>query len=144
MEITESVPPVGRFFCDVAAMRLQFGCDAKRESLCKIDLMTQGSLGLWLAAELEGDPCPYSFGAGRDILMQAGTLRGTQARFGADTFACCVLGRSWSPNGFGQAFAKKWMPQTMDFSRGFERILFQSAFLRWVFLLQICLIFTVI
>ena len=27
---------VGRFFCDVAAMRLRFGCDAKRESLCEI------------------------------------------------------------------------------------------------------------
>ena len=81
MEITESVPPVGRFFCDVAAMRLRFGCDGKRESLCKIDLMTLGSLGLRLAAELEGDPCPYagrySFGAGRTIVRQAGTLRGT-------------------------------------------------------------------
>ena len=26
--------PVDRFFCDVAAMRLRFGCDAKRVSLC--------------------------------------------------------------------------------------------------------------
>ena len=32
---------VGRFFCDVAAMRLRFGCNAKRESLCEIiDVMT--------------------------------------------------------------------------------------------------------
>ena len=76
---------------------------------------------MWLAAELEGDPCPYSFGAGRDILRQAGTLRGTQARFGADAFACCVLGQCCSPNGFGRAFAKRWMPQTIEFSQGFEK-----------------------
>ena len=82
---------------------------------------------MWLAAELERNPCPYSFGAGRDILRQAGTLRGTQARFGADTFACCVLGRSWSPNGFGKAFATRWMPHAIAFSQGFERISFQSA-----------------
>ena len=98
------------------------------------------SLRLWLTAELEGDPCPYSFGAGREILGQAGTLRGTQARCGTDTFACCVLGQSWSPNGFGKAFAKRWMPQTIEFSQGFDRISFQSAFLRWVFLLQFCLL----
>ena len=31
---------VDRFFCDAAAMRLRFGCDAKRESLCEmIDIM---------------------------------------------------------------------------------------------------------
>ena len=27
---------VDRFFCDAAAMRLRFGCDAKRESLCEM------------------------------------------------------------------------------------------------------------
>ena len=32
---------VDRFFCDAAAMRLRFGCDAKRESLCEmIDVIT--------------------------------------------------------------------------------------------------------
>ena len=111
--------------------------------------MTLGSLGLWLAAELEGDPCPYagrySFGAGRTILRQAGTLRGTQARLGADTFACCILARSWSQNGFEKAFAKRWMPHAIEFSQGFEKNPFQSAFLKWVLLLlQFCLFFTVI
>ena len=124
-----SQAPVNRFFCDAAAMRKRFGCDAKRESLCEmIDVMTlcwrRCSLHLWRAAELQGDPCPYSFGA--------------------DTFACCVLGICWSPNGFGKAFAKRWMPHTIEFSYGFQRISFQNAFLRWVFLLQFCLLFTVI
>ena len=72
--------PVGRFFCDAAAMQLRFGCDAKRESFCgMIGGMTLcwrgGSLHLWLAAELEGNPCRHSFGAGRNMLRQAGTLR---------------------------------------------------------------------
>ena len=132
-----------------SVMRLLCGCDAESESLCEMnDVMTlwcrRCSLRLWLAAELEGDPCVYSFGAGRDSLRQAGTLRGTQARFGAATFACCVLGRSWSPNGFGKAFAKRWIPQTIEFSKGFERIPFQTGFRRWVFLLQICSLFTFI
>ena len=36
-----SQAPVNRFFCDAAAMRLRFGCDAKRESLCEmIDVIT--------------------------------------------------------------------------------------------------------
>ena len=52
MEITESVPPVGRFFCDVAAMRLRFGCDAKRESLCEItdDLLLKTRFPLSVAS----------------------------------------------------------------------------------------------
>ena len=54
--------PVGRFFCDAAAMQLRFGCDAKRKSFCRIiGAMTLcwrgGSLHLWLTAELEGNPC---------------------------------------------------------------------------------------
>ena len=86
--------PVGRFFCDAAAMQLRFGCDAKRKSFCGISgAMTLcwrgGSLHLWLAAELEGNPCRYSFGAGRNMLRQAGTLRGTQARFGAGKKGVC-------------------------------------------------------
>ena len=60
-------------------------------------------------------------------MRQACTLRGTQARLGADTFACCILGQSWLPNGFGKAFAKRWMPHAIEFSQGFERISFQSA-----------------
>ena len=43
-----------------------------------------------------------------------------------------------------KAFAKRWMPHTIEFSQGFKTILFQHAFLRLVFLLQICSIFTVI
>ena len=141
--------PVGRFFCDAAAMRLRFGCDAKRESFCgMIGRMTLcwrgGSLHLWLAAELEGNPCRRSFGAGRNILRQAGSLRGTQPSFRAGTFACCSLGRSWTSDGFGKAFAKRWMPYIIEFSQGFERIAFDIAFLRCVFVLQICLLFTVI
>ena len=31
-----SQAPVNRFFCDAAAMRLRFGCDAKRESPCEM------------------------------------------------------------------------------------------------------------
>ena len=141
--------PVGRFFCDAAAMQLRFGCDAKRKSFCGIiGAMTLcwrgGSLHLWLAAELEGNSCRYSFGAPRNILRQAGTLRGTQARLGTDTFACRILGQSCLPNGFGEAFAKRWMPHAIEFSYGFETIQFQSAFLRWVLLLQFCLFFTMI
>ena len=96
---------VGRFFCDVAAMRLRFGCDAKRESLCEIIDVMKTWCPLFVAScrarrrstSLRG---PYRFGAGRTVLRQAATLRGTEARLGADTFVCCVLGRSWLPNVF--------------------------------------------
>ena len=116
------------FFCDVAAMRLRFGCDAKCESLCEIiDVVTLGSLGLWLAAELEGELCPYSSGAGRDILRQAGTWQGRQSRFGAGTFAYCVLGRSWSPKGFGKASTKRWVPHITTAPENFGRISFQNV-----------------
>ena len=47
-------------------------------------------------------------------------------------------------NDFGKAFAKRWMPHAIEFSRGFEVVSFQSSFLRWVILLQICMLLTTI
>ena len=76
--------------------------------------------------------------SGRQKHFKAGRhIAGKQASLGAGVFARCVLGRSRSPDGFGKAFAKTWMPHIIDFSPGFEKSLFQSAFLRWTFLLQI-------
>ena len=43
-----------------------------------------------------------------------------------------------------KAFTKRWMPQTIWFSQRFEIISIQSAFLRWVFLPQVWLVFIVI
>ena len=67
---------VGRFFCNVAALQLRFGCNTGRESLSgTIGVMTLfctgGSLHLWLATKKEGDSCPYIFGAGGNMLRQA-------------------------------------------------------------------------
>ena len=131
-----------------SAMWLRCGCDlaAMRSVNHSVILLTtlccrRGSLCLWLAAELDGYHCPdagpYSFGARRNTLWQAGTLRGMEARLGADTFACFVWGQSCSPNDCGKAFARRGIPHAIEFSYGFQRISFQNAFLRWVFLLQL-------
>ena len=69
-------------------MRLRFGCDAKRESLCEIidDPLLKTWFPLSVAAELDGyhppDAGPYSFGARKTTLRQAGTLRGMEAVWG--------------------------------------------------------------
>ena len=74
-------------------MRLRIERDAECETLCQIIAVISlssegGSLLPKLAAGLEADPCPRSFGAGRIVSRRAGTLKETRAR--ADSHICML------------------------------------------------------
>ena len=77
----------------------------------------------------------YSFGAGRNILSRQAHCGACRHVWGQTHLHVAFWG--WSPNGFGKAFVKRWMPLIIEFSKGFARIPFQSTFLRWTLFLMI-------
>ena len=114
-----SQAPVDRFFCDAAAMRLRFGCDAKRESLCEmIDVIYDNPLLKTLLPSLAAS-CRARR---RSMSLQ---FRGRQRHFEAGRHIAGHTGTFWDGHlcmlRFGAKLVTKWLRKgvrkTMDATR---------------------------